>query len=210
MPELTKSSVGSFAGTSELEGTMAWPLERKYSRKLERISLDFTLKFYCTAKKPGRRGRPGTRLQSGGPLRLLCVDSPVLEQPGAHRSHGALVRPRQLLQRATGVEGGEQLAVLLLGPRLAGLLRHLASAPLESLDALERRGRLVQRAHDLRALVGALGREHLPGFRIDAVRERAHDRQCCCVVHSLHPLSTHRCVHEERARKEVRLLHERG
>jgi hypothetical protein len=41
MPELTKSSVGSLAGTSGLEGTTACPFERKYSRKPERISLDF-------------------------------------------------------------------------------------------------------------------------------------------------------------------------
>jgi hypothetical protein len=41
IPEFTNSSVGSFAGTSELDGTTVWPLERKYSRKLERISLDF-------------------------------------------------------------------------------------------------------------------------------------------------------------------------
>jgi hypothetical protein len=53
MPELTNSSVGSFCGTSGLDGTTAWPFERKYSRKLERISLDFTVKFYFTAEKPG-------------------------------------------------------------------------------------------------------------------------------------------------------------
>ncbi len=41
MPELVNSSVGSLPGTSGLEGTMLWPFERKYSRKLERISFDF-------------------------------------------------------------------------------------------------------------------------------------------------------------------------
>jgi hypothetical protein len=40
MPELTNSSVGSLAGTSELEATMAWPLDLKYSRKLARISAE--------------------------------------------------------------------------------------------------------------------------------------------------------------------------
>jgi hypothetical protein len=29
------------AGTSELDATMAWPLDLKYSRKLARISFDF-------------------------------------------------------------------------------------------------------------------------------------------------------------------------
>ncbi len=52
MPEFTNSSVGSFAGTSELEATMLWPLERKYSRKAERIWFD------CMARilKDGREG----------------------------------------------------------------------------------------------------------------------------------------------------------
>src|SRR3990170_5878009 len=161
MPELTNSSVGSFWGTSGLEGTMVWPLERKYSRKLERISFDFTRRFYCTAEKPGTpAGRPGN------PLPWLCVDAPVLQKPGAHRSHGPLVRRRQFLQRAAAVEGREQLAVLFLAPRLAGLRRHLLPAPLEALDALERRGRLVQRPNHLRPLVGALPREHLAALRI--------------------------------------------
>ena len=46
MPELTNSSVGSFAGTSELEATMVWPLDLKYSRKLERISADFMFRLF--------------------------------------------------------------------------------------------------------------------------------------------------------------------
>jgi hypothetical protein len=29
MPELVNNSVGSLDGTSELDGTMVWPLERK-------------------------------------------------------------------------------------------------------------------------------------------------------------------------------------
>src|SRR5688572_26509676 len=163
MPELTNSRVGSFCGTSGLEGTMVWPLERKYSRKLERISFDFTRRFYCTAEKPGTpAGRPGN------PLLCLCVDAPVLQQPGAYRSHGALVRRGQFLQRAPAVERREQLAVLFLAPRLAGLRRHLLTPPLEALDALERRRRFVQRPNDLRTLVGGLRCEHFAAFGIDA------------------------------------------
>src|SRR5438128_6649701 len=73
MPELTKSSVGSFAGTSELEGTMLWPFDRKYSRKLERISLDFMRPFYCSASKsPGRRGRLGRKTVASSSARRLA------------------------------------------------------------------------------------------------------------------------------------------
>src|SRR5919109_1222375 len=120
MPELTKSSVGSFAGTSELEGTMVWPLERKYSRKLERISLDFMQTDDSTAlrKKPGAP-RSLRKLP-------LCVDAPVFQQPGAHRRHRPLVRGREFLQRAAGIERREQLAIFLLGPGLAGLRPQLA------------------------------------------------------------------------------------
>jgi hypothetical protein len=39
MPALVKSRVGSLPGTSELEGTMVWPLDAKKSRKRLRISL---------------------------------------------------------------------------------------------------------------------------------------------------------------------------
>src|SRR5207248_993802 len=183
MPELTKSSVGSFAGTSELEGTMAWPFERKYSRKLERISLDFIAAILLQCRKrPGRRGRPGKS--------PLCVDAPVLQESCAHRSHGALVRRRQLLQCAAGVERGEQLAIFVLRPGLAGLRRHLRLAPLEALHAFECRCGFVQRAHYERPLIRALRRKHFALLRIDAVRERAHDCQCLCLFHSVHLLST--------------------
>ena len=46
MPELTNSRVGSSAGTSELEATMVWPFDLKYSRKLERISADFISAYF--------------------------------------------------------------------------------------------------------------------------------------------------------------------
>src|SRR5258706_12812302 len=107
MPELTNSSVGSFAGTSGLEGTMVWPFERKYSRKLERISLDFiaAILLQC-GKRPGRRARPGKS--------PLCVDATVFQEPREHRSHDALVRRRLLLKCAAGDERGEQHATLIL------------------------------------------------------------------------------------------------
>jgi hypothetical protein len=45
-------------------------LERKYSRKVERISLDFIDSFYFRERKaPGRRGHPGKA--------RLCVDASV-------------------------------------------------------------------------------------------------------------------------------------
>src|SRR5687768_13303504 len=159
MPELTNSSVGSFAGTSELEDTTLCPLERKYSRKPVRISFDFIKRILLQRKKPGvPAGRPGKPP-------LLCVDTAVLQQPRANCAHGALVRRGELLKRAPGIEGGEELAVLVLAPRLPGLLRQLVLAALEPLDALQRGGRLVQRPHDLRPLVGAFRRKHLSAFR---------------------------------------------
>jgi hypothetical protein len=60
------------------------------------------------------------------------INPPVLQQSGSNRSHRALVRGGELLKRAAGVEGREELAILVLGPRLTGLLRHLALAALES------------------------------------------------------------------------------
>src|SRR5258708_20594247 len=84
----------------------------------------------------------------------LCVDAAVLQEPRAHRSHGALVRRRQLLQRAPGIEGSEELAILVLGPGLAGLRRPLTLPPLQPLHALERGGCFVQRARHERPLVG--------------------------------------------------------
>src|SRR3954469_19458491 len=102
MPELTKSSVGSFAGTSGLEATMAWPFERKYSRKLERISLDFIARILLDGgSKPSASKAPGT--PAGRPGKAppeLCVDASVLQEPRPYRSHRAFMRRRQLLQRA--------------------------------------------------------------------------------------------------------------
>src|SRR3954462_12240553 len=81
-----------------------------------------------TAEKARGTGRPPREA-----LPALCVDAPVLEKPRAHRAHCALVPGRELLQRAAGVERREQLAVLLLAPRLAGLRRHLQLSPVEAL-----------------------------------------------------------------------------
>src|ERR1700722_14024477 len=54
MPELVNSRVGSLAGTSELDGTMVWPLERKYSRKVERISEVFMHVMLAGDRRPHR------------------------------------------------------------------------------------------------------------------------------------------------------------
>src|SRR5690349_7637889 len=112
---------------------MVCPFERKYSRNVERISFDFIDLFYCTAAKPRDAADIPGNASSG-------VDSSVLQQPRAHRSHRALVRRRQLLQRPARVERREQLAVLFLGPGLARLRGQLLPAPLEALHALERGG----------------------------------------------------------------------
>ena len=53
MPELVNSSVGSLAGTSELEGTIVWPLARKNSRNAERISEVFMADRDGMVKKRG-------------------------------------------------------------------------------------------------------------------------------------------------------------
>src|SRR5437762_12158483 len=87
------------------------------------------------------------------------------------------MRRRQLLQRTPRVEGGEELAVLVFGPRLAGLLRQLRLAALEALDALERTRRLVERAHHQRPLIGAFRREYLAALRIYAVRQRTRSEE---------------------------------
>jgi hypothetical protein len=71
MPEFTKSSVGSFAGTSELEDTTVCPFERKYSRKLERISFD----FIAIILLQGKNSRGG----SEAPGWCSGVDAAVLE-----------------------------------------------------------------------------------------------------------------------------------
>ena len=93
-----------------------------------------------------------------------------------YRAHRALVRGGELLQRAPRVERGEQLAVLVLRPRLAGLRRQLRLAPLEALDALERARRLVA----ARAPPAAAGRrspaETLPRSR-DRRRSPATSRR---------------------------------
>jgi hypothetical protein len=50
---------------------MVCPLERKYSRKLERISFDFTRRFYCsTAKNRGAADTPEP-LSLGKPKRSI-------------------------------------------------------------------------------------------------------------------------------------------
>src|SRR5712664_3421447 len=124
----------------------------------------------------------------------LGVDAAVLQKPRAHRAHRALVRGGELLQCASRIERGEQLAVFILRPRLAGLRRHLRLAALEALDALQRARSFIERAHHLRPLVDALGRKYFSRLRIDAVRQRSHYCQCLCLVHSYHPLSAPKAI----------------
>ena len=61
MPELVKSSVGSFAGTSGLDATTVWPRSSKNFRNLALMSDDFmksrdnSLKRLIFARFPGSR-----------------------------------------------------------------------------------------------------------------------------------------------------------
>src|SRR5579871_1509108 len=121
---------------------------------------------------------------------LLCsvasgIDPAVLEQPRSHGTHCSLVCCRELLQRAARVEGGEELPIFILAPGLASFPRHLCLAALKLLYALQGRRGLVQRTDDLGALVGALGREYFPGFRVDAIGETANDCKGLCLVHGV-------------------------
>src|SRR5436190_14415662 len=62
---------------------------------------------YESQKNPGRPfGYPGES--------LLGVDPPVFQQARPNRAHRALVRGGELLQRAAGIERGEELAVFFL------------------------------------------------------------------------------------------------
>src|SRR5271166_6625297 len=69
MPAFVNSSVGSLAGTSELDGTIACPFLRKNSRKLARISelviiLNLASRFIGSpARKPRRSSRGKCRSQ---------------------------------------------------------------------------------------------------------------------------------------------------
>src|SRR3954463_14838791 len=80
MPELTKSSVGSFDGTSELEATMAWPLDLKYSRKLERISLDFIAIILLQGGRKTRERRPAVPENSPSLPRDQALMRPYLSR----------------------------------------------------------------------------------------------------------------------------------
>src|SRR5690349_7136282 len=79
---------------------------------------------------------------------ILCIDSPVLKQPGTDGAHGPLMRGGELLKRPARVEGGEKLAILVLAPRLARLGAHLCLATLEALGALQGACGFVQRPND--------------------------------------------------------------
>src|SRR5260370_39182402 len=66
MPALVKSSVGSFRGTSGLEGTTSWPWRWKYARKAARMSLAVCMTdiWAFSAREP-RAGRAGARIGLG-------------------------------------------------------------------------------------------------------------------------------------------------
>jgi hypothetical protein len=67
IPELVKSSVGSFAGTSGLEATTAWPRSSKNFRNFVLISDDFMNSRDNSLKRPIFARFIGS-----------CNDSPVL------------------------------------------------------------------------------------------------------------------------------------
>ncbi len=46
MPALVNISVGSFFTTIGADGTIAWPLRSKKSRKARRISFDFIIYYF--------------------------------------------------------------------------------------------------------------------------------------------------------------------
>jgi hypothetical protein len=72
MPALVKSSVGSFAGTSGLEGTIVCPCLRKYSRNWLRSSLlDGADAPFAAAAGRGRDFILGFRV--AGALRLVVA-----------------------------------------------------------------------------------------------------------------------------------------
>src|SRR5437762_2626402 len=93
------------------------------------------------------------------------------------------MRRSEFLQRAAGIEGRQELTVLVLAPRLARLGGHLRLPALEALHALQGGRRFVQRSDYLRTLIGALWWEHFPGLRIDTVSEAANDCKCLGLVH---------------------------
>src|SRR5438552_10181925 len=160
MPAFEKSSVGSFAGTSDEDRTTRWPRARKNSRKRLRIS------FEVISTRSRHRG---TEAQRKRKIDLLIVDfavplclcgeslfvlvqcfgvhffGPRLElRPGAHRLHniiGAEPLAHQALAEGVDSGGGEGPAegLDLFGQRaleqpvLVDFLKRLAEGGLDVL-----------------------------------------------------------------------------
>src|SRR6185503_7616675 len=66
MPALVNSSVGSLRGTSGLDATTSWPLRRKKSRKLARMSLPVLMVFMLVLRPPGATGCAPCARQAAG------------------------------------------------------------------------------------------------------------------------------------------------
>ena len=172
---------------------MLWPFEWKYSRKPVRISFDFMQRFYCSAaKSPGCRGRPGKPRQAlmRPYFSSLARTAPMVRSCAAASSCSA----RPASNAASSLRSSSSLQG---SPVFGGICARRRSK--RSMRSERGRG-LVQRAHGLRPLVGALRREDFARFRIDAVRQRAHDCQCLCLIHSVHLPLYARCVCEEERR----------
>src|SRR5262245_18801675 len=88
MPEFVKSNVGSFAGTSDDEGTIVWPLLLTKSRNAERISEVFIEVGSAEgwSVRPPRRHPRG----SGNPFRWIGekpMDSRFRGNDGGRRTN---------------------------------------------------------------------------------------------------------------------------
>jgi hypothetical protein len=79
------------------------------------------------------------------------------------------MRRGQFLQCAACIERGSKLSVLVLAPGLAGLLRQLRPATLDTLDLFQRARGRVERTNHLWTLIDRVRREDFARFRIDAV-----------------------------------------
>src|SRR5512134_3314831 len=115
MPELVKSSVGSFAGTSGLEATTVWPLPAKYSRNFVRISLLFIVRtlpqalrfFHTQVDRPSRS--PGHHAPHESPQRHLRILRGKLSAGHDHDFPAAV--PQHVRVRTGRVDGLADLAL---------------------------------------------------------------------------------------------------
>src|SRR5262249_26896461 len=89
MPEFVNRSVGSFAGTSELEGTIVWPLLLKNARNAERISDVFIERFGIGSGIDGHAEGCGPRLEFSIELFARIVDFGTGNGPYCRRIEAA-------------------------------------------------------------------------------------------------------------------------